>query len=158
MFLGLRPLFLLSYPNMVVEFEQAKHYYAKLEAVALISQNETMLKSLREGLAHLKTTLVVKNLLDKKPEIESSELKFVGSKRPVFDFLKAESSMIETGEICGIADDKVSLHCPIHLEKPSSLANDRRLARFKALERPAVWCLVAVMPHLLFVPKIRHMC
>ena len=143
----------------ISDFQKAQQYYAKIETVALISQNQMMLDSLKDGMALLKTTLIVKNLLDKNTEIEPSNVDIADPQRPAFDALEVGDAIIETSvETPGFSDDEVSLDSSIPLENSSSLPTDRRLANFKALERPAIWCLAAVMPPLLFVPKIRHRC
>lgn len=144
--------------NAVADFQKAIQYYVKIEAVAVISQNQMMLDYLKEGLTHLKTTLVVKKLLDKNPGTGSLTIEILDSKRPAFDGLKMEGAMIETRETSGISDGGVSWDCSIPLESPSLPATDKKLTKFKAWERPALWGLVAVMPGLLFVPEIRHKC
>ena len=149
------PLFSFSFPDL----QQAKKYYAKIEAVALISKNQMMLDSLKDGLALLKTTHVVKDLLDKKPEIEPSNVEIADPQRPVFNALEVGGATMEPGiQTRGFVEDEVSVESSIPLGNPLSLGTDRRLAKFKALESSAIWCLGAVMPPLLFVPKIRHKC
>ncbi len=163
LFLGfLGPLFFMSHVSYFCFFsdlQQAKKYYAKIEAVALISNNQMMLDSLKDGLALLQTTLVVKDLLDKKPETDSSNIQIAGSQRPAVDTSEVGGAIIKTCvETRGFVDDEVPLDSSNSLGFSSSLSTDRRLAKFKALESSAIWCLVAVMPPVLFVPKIRHKC
>ena len=175
-FFGLLPLsfyhkVLIFFLCHYKDFKQAKHYYAKIEAVALISRNPMMLNSLKEGLAHLQTSLVVKSLFDRneKPEIKDTsdieEEKVDSEIPPVFDDVSEVEGCVTIEEIgespSGFADDdRVSLDSSSisPLEGPSSLATDTKLAKFKELERRAIWGLAAVMPQLLFVPKIRQKC
>ena len=117
-----------------------------------------MLSSLKEGLALLKATLVLKDLLDKKPKTDASNIEIADSKIPAIDISDVGGAITEAGETPGNADDEISLHSSIRPKTPLSLATDRTVAELKALERPAVWCMVAVMPSLLFVPKIRRKC
>ena len=118
-----------------------------------------MLDALREGLAHLKTTLVVRNLLEKRAAIELSTLEIADPEGPASDVVKVEGSVMETSDSRESAeDDVVSMDPSVALEAPSSLAAERKSARYRALTRPAMWSLVAMAPPLLFVPQIRHRC
>ncbi len=141
------------------DLQQAKKYYAKIEAVALISKNQMMLDSLKDGLALLKTTLVVKDLLDKKPDREPSNVEITDPQRLAFNAFEVGGTTMEPGiQTRGFVEDEVPLESPNPLGNPSSLSTDRRLVKFKALESSAIWCLGTVMPPVLFVPKIRHKC
>ncbi len=57
-----------------------------------------MLDSIKEGLAFLKTTLLVKNLLEKNHETDPSDSMGNDRKRPAFDVLKEGGVTIEKGE------------------------------------------------------------
>ena len=57
-------------------------------------------------------------------------------------------------------EDTISSNLPglIKDSAPASEERKKKSANMRGLEKPAMWCLVAVMPPLLFVPKIRHKC
>ena len=146
---------------LVIDFEKAKRYYAKIEAVAIMSQNQVMLTSLKEGLALLKTTLVVKNLMDKmnqmdkKPETDSSYLKTIQSEGLAIDVLNVHlgDAKTEDSETDQSSDDEDVLGSSIPLEDPSCPTTDGKLAKFKISQRTAVRGLTAIMPLLPLVAK-----
>ncbi len=116
-----------------------------------------MLNSIKEGLAFLKTTLLVQDLLNKEHETDSSDSMGDDRKRPAFVISKEKPLIIEKDDTQRFADDDVPLDSSIPVENPSSLANHRRLANFHmSLSRQAICCSVAVSPYLRFVPQMKH--
>ena len=116
-----------------------------------------MLDSIKEGLAFLKTTLLVQDLLNKKHETDSSDSMGDHRKRPTFDISKEEPIVIENDDTQRFAGDELPLDPSTPVKNPSSLATHRRLANFHmSLSRQAICCSVAVSPYLRFVPQIKH--
>ncbi len=116
-----------------------------------------MLNSIKEGLAFLKTTLLVQDLLNKKHETDSPDSMGDHRKRPAFDISKEEPLIIEKDETQRFAGNEVILDPSIPVKNPSSLATHRRLANFHmSLNRQAICCSVAVSPYLRFVPQMKH--
>ena len=116
-----------------------------------------MLNSIKEGLAFLRTTLLVQDHLNKKHETDSSDSMGDDPKRPAFDVSKEKPLIIEKDGTQRFAGDAVPLESEIPVENPSSLATDRRLAKFNMfLDRQANSCSVAARPYLRLVPHMKH--
>ncbi|KAK3179108.1 hypothetical protein OEA41_001247 [Lepraria neglecta] len=138
-----------------MHFEQAKHYYFKIQAVALFSKNQTLLEHLEKGLHLMEETLVVKNLMNKKTEIQSSDIDILNSKVQVFRALNMGDAIVETCKKHDLPDYESTMNTSAPLEGQTSRTTENNLVKSKAWEKPAMWCTVSVM---LFVPKIRHKC
>ena len=103
----------------------------------------------------MEVTLVVKNLMEKNNSIDSLDIDILNSKIQMWDMGNAMVDIFKKHDL------------PPYEAIPSSpgLNKDTRtsvregnLANGRAWEKSAMWCLVAVMPPLLFVPKIRQRC
>ncbi len=100
-------------------------------------------------------TLVVKNLMEKNNQIDSSDIDILNSKIQSWDMGNA---MVETFKKHVSPPYEAVSDSPALIKDPALPASEKKSVNFKALEKPAMWCLVAVMPSLLFVPKIRQKC
>ena len=100
-------------------------------------------------------TLVVKNLMEKKNPIDSSDIDVLNSKIQSWDMGNAMVDMFKKHDLPPY--EAVSNSPPL-IKDPAPLAGGKKSANTKAWEKPAMWCLVAVAPPLLFVPKIRQKC
>ena len=138
-----------------VDFQQAQNYYINVQSFALISENHTLLEHLEKGLHLMEGTLVVKNLMEKNTQIDSSDIDILNSKLQSWDMGNA---MVDTFKKHVLPPYEAISDSPVLIKDPAAPASEKKSANFKALEKPAMWCLVAVMPGLLFVPKIRHKC
>ena len=143
-----------------VDFEQAKHYYSRIQTYALFNENQTLLAHLEKILQLMEGTLVVKNLMEKNHNnpIDSSDLDILNSKIQSWDM---DSAMAETFR----KHDLPTYEATVSSDSPGLIRNSapaseerKKSANMRVLEKPAMWCLVAVMPPLLFVPKIRQKC
>ena len=103
-------------------------------------------------------TLVAKNLMDKKTEIQSSDIDILNSKIQEFKALNVGDAIVETCEKHSLPDYASTMNTPDSLDGQISRTTEKNPVKSKAWERPAMWCMVAVMPPLLFIPKVRHKC
>ena len=151
--------FLLDSKNLIydtcVDFEQAKRYYGKIEAYALLSENQTLLDHLEKVLQLMEGTLVVKNLMEKNHPIDSSDIDILHSKIQSWDMANAMVDMFKKHDLPPY--EAVS-NSPGLIKDSAPPASEKKSANAKTWEKPAMWCLVAVAPPLLFVPKIRQKC
>lgn len=132
------------------DFQKAQHYYSKLETFALFSENQMLLDHLEKVLNLMEGTLVVKNLIEKNNPIDSSDIDILNSKIQTWDMGNAMVDMFKKHDLPryeAVSSSPGLIKDPV----PSS-------AKAKTWEKPVMWCLVAVVPPLLFVPKIRHKC
>lgn len=148
----LRALFLKAKKGELTEkdFQKAQHYYSKLETFALFSENQMLLDHLEKVLNLMEGTLVVKNLIEKNNPIDSSDIDILNSKIQTWDMGNAMVDMFKKHDLPryeAVSSSPGLIKDPV----PSS-------AKAKTWEKPVMWCLVAVVPPLLFVPKIRHKC
>lgn len=148
---------LLARPNIYtcVDFEQAKRYYGKIEAYALLSENQTLLDHLEKVLQLMEGTLVVKDLMEKNHPIDLSDIDILHSKIQSWDMANAMVDMFKKHDLPPY--EAVS-NSPGLIKDPAPLPSEKKSANGKAWGKPAMWCLVAVAPPLLFVPKIRQKC
>lgn len=140
-----------------VDFEQAKHYYSRIQTFALMHENQTLLAHLEKILQLMEGTLVVKTLMEKNQNnpIDSADIDHLNSKIQSWDI---GGAMAETFRRHDLPTYEAVINTPALIrDQPASEKKDKS-GNMKALEKPAMWCLVAVMPPLLFVPKIRQKC
>ena len=100
-------------------------------------------------------TLVVKNLIEKNDPIDSSDIDILNSKIQTWDM---GNTMVDVFKKHDLPPYEAVSSSPGMIKDPVPSASGKNSANGKAWEKPAMWCLVAVMPPLLFVPKIRHKC
>ena len=100
-------------------------------------------------------TLVVKNLMEKNNPIDSSDIDILNSKIQTWDMGNA---MVDVFKKHDLPPYEAVSNSPGMIKDPVSSMSGKNSASGKAWEKPAMWCLVAVMPPLLFVSKIRHKC
>ena len=100
-------------------------------------------------------TLVVKNLMEKSHPIDSSDIDILNSKIQTWDMGNTMVDMFKKHDLPPYEAVSTS---PGLIKDPVPPASGKNSANAKAWEKPAMWCLVAVMPPLLFVPKIRQKC
>ncbi|MCJ1458425.1 hypothetical protein MMC28_008797 [Mycoblastus sanguinarius] len=129
------------------DYQQFKHYYNKAQAVALLSQNQELLSYLDKGLL----------VMDKKRELQSLDTDISKSETQSFKILGMQTKIVETCEKLDLPDYESAMNMPAPLEGQIIRTTENKV-KSKAWEKPAMWCIVAVMPPLLFVPKIRQKC
>ena len=110
-------------------------------------------------------TVVVRTLMEKKPNtIDSSDIDNLNSKIQSWDM---GTVMAETFRKHDLPPYEAVSNSPVLIKEsvPSSASEKKekekkkeKSVNMKILEKSAVWSLVAVMPPLLFVPKIRQKC
>lgn len=157
---GLRKLF-TQYQGLIcdtIDFQQAKHYYFKIQAVALLSENQILLEHLEQGLHLMEGSLVVKDLMDRKTDIQSSNIDISTSELQIIKALKMGDALVETCTKHNLPDRETTISTPAPLDGRTSRTTEKNPVKPKAWEKPAMWCAVAVLPPLLFVPKIRLRC
>ena len=141
-----------------IDFEQAKHYYSRLQTYALFNENQTLLAHLEKIIQLMEGTLVVKNLMEKNNNnnnaIDSSDIDHLNAKIKNWDM---GSMMVETFRRHDLPSYEAVTDTPALIRDPPA-SEKKSSSSMRALEKPAMWCLVAVMPPLLFVPKIRQKC
>jgi hypothetical protein len=146
----------------------------RIQTVALLSQNETLLGHPEKDLLCLEEWLAVKKAEKVKDEIKKQENNDTNVLGPLGN--EAEQSLgvskistvgtVEVGELILEGDDGSAIRgweTPLEildsLGEAASLDKRRvKMEKWKALEKPAVWMYVACMPPLLFVARSRHEC
>ena len=97
----------------------------------------------------------MKNLMGKNNPIDSSDIDILNSKIQTWDMGNAMVDMFKKHDLPPYEAVSSS---PGLIKNPVLSASGKNSANTRTWEKPAMWCLVAVMPPLLFVPKIRHKC
>ena len=140
----------------MVDFEQAKHYYCRIQSFALINENQILLARLEKIRQLMEDPVVVKNLVEKNHNniIDSSDIDILNSKIQSWDI---GGAMAETFRRHDLPTYEAVTNTPVLIRDPPA-SEKKSSANMKALEKPAMRCLVAVMPPLLFVPRIRQKC
>jgi hypothetical protein len=93
-------------------------------------------------------TLVVQNLMNKKTEIQPSDITTLTSGLQACKTLKSGDAIVEAFEKYGLPSYESILKpsAPLEAQKPTWWEN------------AGMWFAVGLMPPLLFVPKIRRKC
>ena len=111
-------------------------------------------------------TVVVRTLMEKKPNtIDSSDIDNLNSKIQSWDMgtVMAETFRKHDLPPYGAVSNspfliKESVPSSASEKKEKKEKKEEKSVNMKILEKSAMWSLVAVMPPLLFVPKIRQKC
>ena len=100
---------------------------------------------------------MVKNLMEKNHNnpIDSVDIDHLSSKIQSWDI---GGAMAETFRRHDLPTYEAVTNTPALMIDPPVSEKKERSGNMKVLEKPAMWCLVAVMPPLLFVPRIRQKC
>lgn len=131
-----------------------------MQTHALLDENLTLLAHLEKILQLMEGTLVVRNLMGKNDNnnnnnpIDSSDIDHLNAKIKSWDM---GSVMVETFRRYDLPTYEAVTNTPALIRDPPA-SEKKSSTNMRALEKPAMWCLVAVMPPLLFVPKIRQKC
>ncbi|KAL2037603.1 hypothetical protein N7G274_009716 [Stereocaulon virgatum] len=140
------------------DFEQAKHYYFKLRAVALFAQNQTVLDDLENGMLLMEETLGVRHLIKSKTEIQPSDINTLASGLQACKALKSGDALVEAFRKYELPSYESISKPSAPLEAQKSHAAEKHSVKPRVWEKAATWSLVALIPPLLFVPKIRQKC
>lgn len=144
-----------------VDFEQAKHHYTRIQTYALFTENQTLLTHLDKILQLMEGTLVVKNLMGKTHNnnpIDSSVIDILNSKIQSWDMGSAMAETFRKHDLPTYEATVLSNEPGLIRDSAPASEERKKAGSMRVLEKPAMWCLVAVMPPLLFVPKIRQKC
>lgn len=106
----------------------------------------------------MEDTLVVQNLINKKTEIQPSDITTLTSGLQAFKALKSGDAIVDAFEKYGLPSYESILKpsAPLEAQKPHAAETDS--VKSRAWEKAGMWSAVALMPWLLFVPKIRQKC
>ena len=131
-----------------------------MQTYALVHENQMLLAHLEKNFQLMEGTVVVKNIMEKNRNnnnnnpIDSSDIEHLNAKIKSWDI---GSVMVETFRGHDLPSYEAVTNTPVLIRDPP-VSEKKSSTSMRALEKPAMWCLVAVMPPLLFVPKIRQKC
>ena len=137
-----------------------------MQTYAFTHQNQMLLAHLEKNFQLMEGTVVVKNLMEKNKSnnnnnnngnnnpIDSSDIEHLNAKIKNWDM---GSMLVETFRGHDLPSYEAVTNTPVLIRDPP-VSEKKSSTSMRALEKPAMWCLVAVMPPLLFVPKIRQKC
>ena len=131
-----------------------------MQTYALVHENQMLLAHLEKNFQLMEGTVVVKNIMEKNRNnnnnnpIDSSDIEHLNAKIKNWDM---GSVLVETFRGHDLPSYEAVTNTPVLIRDPPA-SEKKSSTSMRALEKPAMWCLVAVMPPLLFVPKIRQKC